>query len=96
MPTEIDVYKPESWIDDALFRPETRAALHKLANQGWTDALRTLFPTARIYTFWDCFRSSFARNAGLRIDHFLLSPQLLDRLVDGGVKEGRSGSSRSG
>jgi len=85
MPTELDVYKPESWVDDALFRPETRAAFHKLVKQGWTDALRTLFPEERIYTFWDYFRNSFARNAGLRIDHFLLSPHLTDRLADGGV-----------
>jgi len=85
MPTELDVYKPESWIDDALFRPETRAAFRKLVAQGWTDALRTLFPNERIYTFWDYFRNSFARNAGLRIDHFLLSPHLAERLADGGV-----------
>jgi len=85
MPTELDVYKPESWVDDALFRPETRAAFHKLVKQGWTDALRTLFPEERIYTFWDYFRNSFPRNAGLRIDHFLLSHHLIDRLADGGV-----------
>jgi exodeoxyribonuclease-3 len=85
MPAEIDVYKPESWIDDALFRPETRAAFRKLVGQGWTDALRTLFPNERIYTFWDYFRNAFARNAGLRIDHFLLSPHLVGRLAGGGV-----------
>lgn len=85
MPTELDVYKPESWVDDALFRPETRAAFAKLTAQGWTDALRTLYPNEKIYTFWDYFRNAFARNAGLRIDHFLLSPQLAPRLTAGGV-----------
>lgn len=85
MPTELDVYKPESWVDDALFRPETRAAFAKLTAQGWTDALRTLYLDEKIYTFWDYFRNAFARNAGLRIDHFLLSPQLAPRLVAAGV-----------
>lgn len=85
MPTELDVYKPESWVDDALFRPETRAAFAKLTAQGWTDAIRTLYPNEKIYTFWDYFRNAFARNAGLRIDHFLLSPQLAPRLTAAGV-----------
>lgn len=85
MPTEIDVYKPERWVDDALFRPETRAAFQKLLAQGWTDALRKLYPDEVIYTFWDYFRNAFGRNAGLRIDHFLLSPKLDKRLVAAGV-----------
>ena len=73
MPTELDVYKPERWLDDALFAPEARAAYARLLEQGWTDALRKLHPDERIYTFWDYFRNAFARNAGLRIDHLLLS-----------------------
>lgn len=85
MPTERDVYKPERWVDDALFRPETRAAFAKLAAQGWTDALRTLYPDETIYTFWDYFRDAFGRNAGLRIDHFLLSPEIAPRLQSAGV-----------
>ena len=85
MPTELDVYKPERWVDDALFRPETRAAFAKLANQGWTDALRKLHPNEKIYTFWDYFRNAYGRDAGLRIDHFLLSPQLDSSLVAAGV-----------
>ena len=85
MPTEQDVYKPERWVDDALFRPETRAAFHKLLEQGWTDAIRKLYPTETIYTFWDYFRDAYSRNAGLRIDHFLLSPDLDKRLVAAGV-----------
>lgn len=85
MPTELDVYKPERWVNDALFRPETRAAFHNLVAQGWTDAIRHLYPTETIYTFWDYFRNAYDRNAGLRIDHFLLSPQLVDKLKDAQV-----------
>ena len=81
MPTELDVYKPESWVDDALFRPETRSAFQRLVAQGWTDALRTLHPGEKIYTFWDYFRNAYSRNAGLRIDHLLVSSQLVDHLA---------------
>jgi len=85
MPTDLDVYKPERWVDDALFRPEVRAAYAKLLKQGWTDALRELHPNGRIYTFWDYFRNAFGRNAGLRIDHLLLNPVLAPRLKAAGV-----------
>lgn len=85
MPTELDVYKPERWVDDALFRPEVRDAYRKLVEQGWTDALRTLKGQERIYTFWKYFRNAFARDAGLRIDHVLLNPVLAGRLKAGGV-----------
>ncbi|HEY0898002.1 MAG TPA: exodeoxyribonuclease III [Sphingobacteriaceae bacterium] len=85
MPTELDVYKPERWVNDALFRPETRSAFWNLVDQGWTDAIRKLYPDEVIYTFWDYFRNAYGRNAGLRIDHFLLSPQLESRLKAGGV-----------
>ena len=85
MPTELDVYKPERWLNDALFRPETRQAFKDLVSQGWTDAIRKLYPNDVIYTFWDYFRNAFARNAGLRIDHFLLNPKIQDRLKDAGV-----------
>jgi exodeoxyribonuclease-3 len=81
MPTDIDVYKPERWVDDALFRPETREAFHKLVAQGWTDAIRKLYPTEKIYTFYDYFRNAYGRDAGLRIDHFLLSPSVEGRLL---------------
>jgi exodeoxyribonuclease III len=80
MPTELDVYKPEKWVNDALFRKEVRAAYKKLVDQGWTDALRTLHPGEKIYTFWDYFRNAYARDAGLRIDHFLLSPHFKGKL----------------
>jgi exodeoxyribonuclease-3 len=85
MPTDLDVYKPERWIDDALFRPEVRDAYARLVGQGWTDALRSLHPGERIYTFWDYFRNAFARDAGLRIDHLLLSPSVAGRLKAAGV-----------
>jgi len=85
MPTERDVYKPERWGEDALFAPEVRTAFARLVNQGWTDALRTIHPDETIYTFFDYFRNAFARNAGLRIDHLLLSPAIAPRLVDAGV-----------
>ncbi|MGA8760720.1 MAG: exodeoxyribonuclease III [Stellaceae bacterium] len=85
MPTDLDVYAPERWVDDALFRPEVRDAYRRLVAQGWTDALRTLHPGERVYTFWKYFRNAFARDAGLRIDHLLLSPSLAGRLVAAGV-----------
>src|SRR5436305_7536346 len=81
MPMELDVYAPERWVDDALFRPEVRDAYRRLVEQGWTDALRALHPGERIYTFWKYFRNAFARDAGLRIDHLLLSPAVAGRLV---------------
>ena len=96
MPTELDVYAPERWVDDALFRPEVREAYRRLVAQGWTDALRELHPGERIYTFWKYFRNAFARDAGLRIDHFLLSPSLAKRLIAAGVDRdvrGREGAS---
>jgi exodeoxyribonuclease-3 len=85
IPTELDAYKPERWVDDALFRPETRAAYQRLLDQGWTDALRTLHPDKTIYTFWDYFRNAYGRDAGLRIDHLLLNPVLAPRLRAAGV-----------
>jgi exodeoxyribonuclease III len=85
IPTERDVYKPERWLEDALYRPESRQAFKTLVGQGWTDALRKMYPDEAIYTFWDYFRNAYGRNAGLRIDHFLLSPQLDKRLKAAGV-----------
>ncbi|MES2017689.1 MAG: exodeoxyribonuclease III [Pseudomonadota bacterium] len=86
IPTDLDVYKPERWTDDALFRPETRAAFERLMEQGWCDALRHLHPDQRIYTFWDYFRNAYGRDAGLRIDHLLLSPALAPALTAAGVE----------
>jgi exodeoxyribonuclease-3 len=85
MPTELDVYKPERWVNDALFRPEVRAAFRTITEQGWTDAIRKLYPDEVIYTYFDFFRDAYARNAGLRIDHFLLSQHFDNRLLAAGV-----------
>jgi exodeoxyribonuclease III len=86
IPTELDAYKPERWVDDALFFPESRAAYQKLLAQGWTDAIRELYPSEAIYTFWDYFRNAYARNAGIRIDHFLLNAVAAKKLLAGGVE----------
>jgi exodeoxyribonuclease III len=80
IPTDLDVYVPDRWREDALFRPEVRAAYARLLEQGWIDALRRRHPGEVIYTFWDYLRRRFDRNAGLRIDHLLLSPDLAPRL----------------
>lgn len=85
IPTEVDVYKPERWVNDALFRPEVRQAFNKLIDNGWTDAIRKLYPNEVIYTFFDYFRNAYGRNAGLRIDHFLLNPQMVPRLNNAGT-----------
>jgi len=95
IPTELDAYKPERWVKDALFRPETREAFKVLTEQGWTDALRKLHPEERIYTFWDYFRDAYGRDAGLRIDHFLLSPQSAGRLMAAGVDKNVRGWEKS-
>jgi exodeoxyribonuclease-3 len=82
VPTPLDAYKPERWVGDAVFFPETRAAYAKLLKQGWTDSLRQMHPgEGEIYTYWDYFRNAFARNAGIRMDHLLLSPSLAPRLI---------------
>ncbi len=95
IPTELDAYKAERWVNDALFRPETRAAFKNLVEQGWTDAIRKIYPTETIYTFWDYFRDAYGRNAGLRIDHFLLSPQLDGKLLAAGVDRNVRGWEKS-
>jgi len=85
VPTDADIYSPASWLDDALLQPASRDAYRRLLEQGWIDAIRTLHPDAPIYTFWDYMRNRWPRNAGLRIDHLLLSPSVADRLVEAGV-----------
>lgn len=85
IPTELDVYKPERWAKDALFAPEAREKYRELVGQGWTDAIRELFPQERVYTFWHYWRHSFERDAGIRIDHALLSPGLAKKLKKAGV-----------
>lgn len=85
VPTDFDIYNTRSWKDDALLQPEPRAAYAELLAQGWTDAIRALHPDEPIYTFWDYFRNAWGRNAGLRIDHLLLSPVAAERLRAAGV-----------
>jgi exodeoxyribonuclease-3 len=85
VPTDLDAYKPERWVGDAVFFPETKALYASLLGQGWTDALRKTHPDEVIYTYWDYFRNAFGRNAGLRMDHLLLSPALAPRLRAAGV-----------
>ena len=84
-PTEIDIYPTTSWDDDALMQPQSRAAYARLVSQGWTDAIRKLHADERMYTFWHYLRHRWQRNAGLRLDHLLLSPAIASRLRDAGV-----------
>jgi exodeoxyribonuclease-3 len=95
-PTEIDIYPTRSWDDDALVQPESRAAYARLVKQGWSDAIRHLHGDERVYTFWHYLRNRWQRNAGLRLDHLLLSPDLAERLQAAGVDRwtrGKSGAS---
>ncbi len=85
IPTDADAYKPERWVKDALFSPEAKAAYARLLKQGWTDSLRKLHPKERIFTFWDYFRNSWPRDAGIRIDHLLLNKPAAKRLKAAGV-----------
>ncbi len=81
IPEDIDCHKPSSWIRDALFQPEPRSRYRALLDIGYTDAFRSLHPgETGQFTFWDYFRQAFEHNRGIRIDHFLLSPKLADRL----------------
>jgi exodeoxyribonuclease-3 len=91
IPEELDVYRPESWVGDALFRPESRAAYRRLLAQGWTDAIRRLHPAERVYTFWEYTRGAWGRDLGLRIDHLLLNPAAAGRLASAGVDRGVRG-----
>jgi exodeoxyribonuclease-3 len=96
VPTDQDIYRTKSWANDALLQPGSRAAFQRLLDQGWTDAIRTLHPTDPMYTFWDYKRDRWRRNAGLRLDHLLLSPPLVSRLAEAGVDRdvrGREGAS---
>ena len=83
-PTAADIYPTRSWDKDALIQPQSRAAFPRWA-QGWTDAIRTLHPSKPMFTFWDYKRNRWPRDAGLRLDHLLLSPALAPRLIKAGV-----------
>jgi exodeoxyribonuclease III len=84
-PTELDIYPTKSWDKDALIQPKSRAAFRALIAQGWTDAIRTLHPTSPMFTFWDYKRNRWPRDAGLRLDHLLVSPVLAPRLGKAGI-----------
>ena len=89
IPEDIDCHKPSSWIKDALFQPESRARYRALLDLGYTDAFRSLHPDEiGQFTFWDYFRQAFEKNRGIRIDHFLLSPQVADRLASCEIDRG--------
>ena len=85
IPTAADAHKPEAWINDALFLPQTREKFRALINLGLTDAIRAGSDAGGLYTFWDYQAGAWAKNDGIRIDHLLLSPQAADRLVDAGI-----------
>jgi exodeoxyribonuclease III len=91
VPTDDDIYSPKTWLDNALLQPEPRAAFERLLEQGWTDAIRHHYPTERVYTFWDYRRNRWGRDAGLRIDHLLLSESLKSRLANAGVDRSMRG-----
>jgi len=84
-PTELDIYATRSWDKDALIQPKSRAAFKSLVAQGWLDAIRELHPSKPMFTFWDYKRNRWPRDAGLRLDHLLLSPVLAPRLIKAGV-----------
>jgi exodeoxyribonuclease-3 len=85
IPTERDVYNPDRWHEDALFLPQVRKAYAALLKQGWHDAIAEIHSDKPVNTFWDYLRHAWERNAGLRLDHLLLSPELAPRLRDAGV-----------
>ena len=95
IPTDDDVYSVSAMANDALTQPESRAALRRIINQGWTDALRARQPIGAIWTYWDYQAGAWQRDAGFRIDHLLLSPSAADRLVGAGVDKEHRGRERA-
>ncbi len=95
IPTDMDVYVPDRWRDDALFQPMLKETYAQLLGRGWTDALRKRFPDERVYTFWKYLRNAYGRDAGLRIDHLLLSPAAAKRMVDAGVDREHRGRDKA-
>lgn len=85
VPTPQDIYPTRSLDNNALIQPESRQAFARLLAQGWTDAMRKLRPAGPLWTFWDYKFERWQKDKGMRLDHFLLSPEMSDRLVDGGV-----------
>ena len=85
VPEPRDIYQTRSYDDNALVQPESRAAFATLIEQGWTDALRKIFPKQTLYTFWDYRRNRWPRDAGLRLDHILVSKKLVRKLKGAGI-----------
>ena len=85
MPTDADIYSLRSWRDNALVAPEPRASFARLLDMGWTDALRETHPEQRNYTYWDYLHNAWTRDAGMRLDHLLLSRNLRQRLAHANV-----------
>lgn len=92
VPTEADMYRSRSWRDNALVQPESRALFRALGEGGWTDALRAVGAAGPLWTFWDYKRDAWARDAGLRLDHILLTPDLAQRLTGAGVDRDTRGA----
>jgi len=90
-PTGLDIYPTKSWDQDALIQPKSRAAFKSLVAQGWLDAIRDRHPAKPMFTFWDYKRNRWPRDAGLRLDHLLLSPALAPRLLKAGVDRNMRG-----
>jgi exodeoxyribonuclease-3 len=95
IPHDDDTYSVRAMAEDALMQPESRAAYRRLVAQGWTDALRTRAPTGGVWTFWDYQAGAWARDAGFRIDHLLLSPAVADRLLEAGVDKAHRGREKA-
>lgn len=85
IPEPEDAKRPEAWVHDALFQPESRRAFRVLLNLGLTDAIRTCHPEKGVYTFWDYQAGAFQKNDGIRIDHLLLSGNAVDMMRSSGI-----------
>ena len=94
IPQGLDAAKPEAWVTDALFLPESRAAFRRMANLGLTDAIRVRDPGPGVYTFWDYQAGAWERNNGIRIDHVMCSPQAADRLEEAGIDKAVRGGDK--
>jgi exodeoxyribonuclease-3 len=95
IPNDDDTFSVRAMRDDALMQPESREAYRRLVAQGWTDALRTRHPKGGVWTFWDYQAGAWARDAGFRIDHLLLSPALADRMLEAGVDKEHRGREKA-
>jgi exodeoxyribonuclease-3 len=95
IPTDVDTFSVRAMAQDALMQPESRAAFRRLCHAGWTDAIRAIHPVERLYTFWDYQAGAWARDAGFRIDHLMLSPAAADRLTDAGVDKAVRGREKA-